>query len=122
MALIWRFLTYLFYLIDTFIIQRKVRNGSNHFNYVNGYIFVFSLCILLFSFRADIVFYIGIILVWWFYIETLLHFRAKISSFKLLQNLSSTHYNNAAIVSLWIIVIATLYINERFNHFRFLSS
>jgi hypothetical protein len=64
--------------------------------------FWLGLGLLLFTYRADIFLYLAVIFLW-FFMTKLLH-KSKI------------------IVPLaWTLVIVILYLNEQFNHFRFLS-
>ena len=108
MACAWRFLAYLAFLLDKFIFtKQKDVKSQNQFAYVNSFVFVFSFFILLFSFRADIVFYISIIFAWYVYVYILLTLRKK----NIFDILPVKKFDQAAILSFWIIMLVTLYLN-----------
>lgn len=77
--------------------------GKNS-SYLHKYLrsFWLGFTILIFTYRADIFLFLFLILLWFFYTKAL--------------------YKYSIIVPLsWIIVILVLYLNEKYDHLRFLS-
>lgn len=64
-ALAYKAITYAF-------LSKTCHKSTQIFAYTNKFSWFFGLCILIFSFRGDIVFYMGIVLGWYFYIQFLL--------------------------------------------------
>lgn len=67
--------------------------------------------VLLFSFRADLVLYLSVILFWWGYVEILIWLKGSKTNKRALNFLPLKQFNNIAILSFWVIMLVTLYLN-----------
>ena len=101
---VWKYFVKVFVRVKYFLRREKVKReavAKEEQNLLTS--FWLGLGILCFTYRADVFLFLGVALTWYFFTKLM--------------------YRRIIVIPLsWVIVIASLYLNEQYDHLRFVSA